>query len=138
MFHQLITSCRISLQLITSSFSLIPLHTLSRPPHHHDNIRQHTTTHNMAPTVILIRHAQAQHNLTKDYQIPDPPLTDAGLEQCSLLRESLRSRFSHIAPEDAAIIASPMDRTLQTTQLGLDWLIEKGVRVLADPDWQGK
>lgn len=91
----------------------------------------------MAPTVILIRHAQALHNLTKDYQIRDPPLTDEGLEQCTPLHDSLRARFSHIAPEDAAIVASPMDRTLNTAQRGLAWLIEKGVKVVADPDWQG-
>jgi broad specificity phosphatase PhoE len=92
----------------------------------------------MAPTVILIRHAQAHHNLTKNYHIPDPPLTDHGIEQCKHLRGSLYARFSHILPEDAAIIASPMDRTLQTAQLGLDWLTEKGVKIVANPDWQGK
>lgn len=91
----------------------------------------------MPPTVILIRHAQAQHNLTKDYSIPDPPLTEQGLEQCVPLRDSLRDRFGHIAASDAVILASPMHRTLQTTELGLGWLIEKGVKIVADPDWQG-
>jgi broad specificity phosphatase PhoE len=94
----------------------------------------------MAPTIIFIRHAQAWHNLTKDYQIPDPALTDEGIAQCANLRESLRTRYEHLITsptEDAAILASPMHRTLQTAQIGLGWLIEKGVKVLPDPDWQG-
>jgi broad specificity phosphatase PhoE len=92
----------------------------------------------MAPTIILIRHAQARHNLTGDHSIHDPALTEEGLEQCVALRTSLRNRFCHVEPEHVAIITSPMRRTLQTTQLGLDWLIDKGVKVEADASWQGK
>ena len=40
--------------------------------------------------------------------------------------------------EDAAIVASPMVRTLQTAELGLGWLTERGVTITGDADWQGK
>jgi broad specificity phosphatase PhoE len=70
------------------------------------------------------------------YTIPDPVLTELGIEQCKLLRDGLKQRLE--GESDVAIIASPMRRTLQTAQLGLDWLIESGVRVTADPNWQGR
>lgn len=36
------------------------------------------------------------------------------------------------------IIVSPMRRTIQTALDSLDWLIEKGVKIQADADWQGE
>ncbi|KAI9149128.1 Phosphoglycerate mutase [Paramyrothecium foliicola] len=74
--------------------------------------------------------------LTQDYDIHDPPLSDLGLEQCVALRDSLWERFSSVLKEDVAIIASPMRRTLQTAQLALGWLQDRGIRIEADPDWQ--
>ncbi|CAM1501139.1 Fc.00g103010.m01.CDS01 [Cosmosporella sp. VM-42] len=84
----------------------------------------------MPPTIVLIRHAQALHNLH------DPPLSDLGLEQCAALKEKLFSEYFNVDPQDVAIIASPMVRTLQTTLLGLGWLAEKGVKIEANADWQ--
>lgn len=92
----------------------------------------------MPPTIILIRHAEAQHNLTKDYTLRDPPLTEKGLQQCKSLATSLSARFSNINSKDVAIIVSPMQRTLQTAQLALDWLVDQSVKIVADADWQGK
>ncbi|KAF2737843.1 phosphoglycerate mutase-like protein [Polyplosphaeria fusca] len=89
----------------------------------------------MAPTIILIRHAQALHNVARDWSLPDPPLTELGRQQCAELQESLKA--SSIANEVELIITSAMRRTLETTTLGLDWLIkEKNVQVLPDAGWQ--
>ncbi|KAL6874871.1 phosphoglycerate mutase-like protein [Trichoderma novae-zelandiae] len=90
----------------------------------------------MPPTVVLIRHAQALHNQTRDHSIPDPVLTDLGIEQCAQLRQNLIQRFSSFKGS-IAIIASPMIRTLQTASLAAGWLVEeRGVKIEADADWQ--
>lgn len=98
----------------------------------------------MPPTIILIRHAQALHNVNKDYSIPDPPLSELGVSQCSKLRTRLREQVAqgHFdRPE--LIVTSPMRRTLQTTTLALDWLIDGSdgngkVPVIPSADWQGE
>ncbi|EGY14464.1 uncharacterized protein VDAG_05628 [Verticillium dahliae VdLs.17] len=88
----------------------------------------------MPNTIVLIRHAQALHNVDKNYTIPDPPLSTLGLAQCQELRSSLLETFGDV--QDAAIIASPMIRTMQTALLSLDWLVDKGVQIRADATWQ--
>ncbi|KAF7558498.1 hypothetical protein G7046_g5663 [Stylonectria norvegica] len=108
----------------------------------------------MPPTVILIRHAQALHNVDntyplyqlsplpatntppQDYQLHDPDLSALGREQCNALRDKLHSQYGDVAPEDIAVIVSPMRRTLQTALSGLGWLLDKGVKFEADADWQ--
>ncbi|KAH6847633.1 histidine phosphatase superfamily [Chaetomium sp. MPI-CAGE-AT-0009] len=90
----------------------------------------------MAPTIVLIRHAQAFHNLDKaNHALPDPELTDIGRRQCLELREHLQAHL----PADRKvqlIITSPMRRAVQTTLIALDWLIEAGVPVIPDARWQ--
>ncbi|ODA83029.1 hypothetical protein RJ55_01538 [Drechmeria coniospora] len=71
-----------------------------------------------------------------DYDIPDPPLSDLGVQQCAVLRESLLERFGHVAATDVTVIVSPMRRTLQTATIALDWLLERGVGFEANADWQ--
>ncbi|GAW13074.1 hypothetical protein ANO14919_024520 [Xylariales sp. No.14919] len=88
----------------------------------------------MPPTLILIRHAQAEHNETKDYSIHDPSLTKLGREQCVKLRKGLIE--DPLAQQAELIITSPMRRTIQTALDTVDWLIEKGVKIQADADWQ--
>ncbi|KAK1983131.1 phosphoglycerate mutase [Colletotrichum cereale] len=88
----------------------------------------------MPQTVVLIRHAQALHNVDQDWNIHDPDLSSLGLEQCQELRDDLLQRFGD--ETDALIIVSPMRRTIQTALLSLDWLIKKGVRIQADARWQ--
>jgi len=91
----------------------------------------------MPPTLLLIRHAQALHNVASDWSLHDPPLTTLGREQCAELQESLKN--TKIANEVELIVVSAMRRTLETAVLGLDWLIEgKKIPVLPDADWQGK
>ncbi|KAH8648803.1 histidine phosphatase superfamily [Tricladium varicosporioides] len=84
----------------------------------------------MPPTLILIRHAEALHNLTKDYTTHDPPLTAEGLEQCTQLSTYLQENL-HLANKAELIVTSPMQRTLQTTKKALEWLVERGVPVIA-------
>ncbi|KAE8452189.1 hypothetical protein EG329_001656 [Mollisiaceae sp. DMI_Dod_QoI] len=86
----------------------------------------------MAPTVILIRHAEALHN----YELPDPALTDLGFgEQCNELARHLQSELP-LAQQIELIVVSPMKRTLQTAQQALGWLMERGVPVILRAEWQ--
>ncbi|KAI0006834.1 phosphoglycerate mutase-like protein [Xylariaceae sp. FL0662B] len=88
----------------------------------------------MPPTLILVRHAQAFHNATKDYKIHDPGLSELGYEQCADLRKSL---IEHpLAQQAELVVVSPMRRTLQTALRSLDWLLERGVKIQADAGWQ--
>ncbi|ETI22944.1 hypothetical protein G647_04738 [Cladophialophora carrionii CBS 160.54] len=89
----------------------------------------------MAPTLVLVRHAEALHNQTNDPSIPDPELSSLGIEQCAALRDSLKERFPKTA-DVGLIVVSPMRRTLQTASIALDWLISEGVKVEVDADWQ--
>ncbi len=90
----------------------------------------------MPPTVLLIRHAQALHNISNDWTLRDPPLSPLGIQQCASLQSSLASKS--IGQEIDLIIASAMRRTLQTAVLGLSFLIndEKRVPVLPSALWQ--
>jgi broad specificity phosphatase PhoE len=64
----------------------------------------------MAPTIHLVRHAQGVHNLSVENEvIRDPDLTELGVEQCRVLRDS----FVH-HPQVTRLIASPLRRTLYT------------------------
>ncbi|KIN04602.1 hypothetical protein OIDMADRAFT_176994 [Oidiodendron maius Zn] len=74
----------------------------------------------MAPTVILIRHAQALHRLGA---------------QCEELASHLEHKLP-LAQKTELIVVSPMRRTLQTAQQGLGWLIKQGVPVVLRPEWQ--
>lgn len=90
----------------------------------------------MPPTLLLIRHAQALHNVSDDWSIHDPPLSELGEQQCKELQESLKA--SEIGNAVDLIVVSAMRRTLQTADIGLEWLIyEKGIKVLPDAGWQG-
>ncbi|PMD51838.1 phosphoglycerate mutase-like protein [Hyaloscypha bicolor E] len=90
----------------------------------------------MAPTVILIRHAQALHNVAQDYHLHDPPLSDLGFgPQCDELAKYLQTEVP-IAQKVDLIVISPMRRTLQTAQQGLGWLMERGVPVILRAEWQ--
>ncbi|KAG9230462.1 histidine phosphatase superfamily [Amylocarpus encephaloides] len=80
----------------------------------------------MAPTVILIRHAEALHN----YTTPDPPLTENGLDiECSELSQYLLNHVP-LSHHVELIVTSPLQRTLQTTQHALDFLIKRGIKVI--------
>ncbi|KAF1994196.1 phosphoglycerate mutase-like protein [Amniculicola lignicola CBS 123094] len=70
----------------------------------------------MAPrsTIILCRHAQAEHNVDLDYSIPDAPLTRLGKMQSA----TLPAQIADLQKEVDLICSSPLKRTLQTTRIG--------------------
>ncbi|KAF2499309.1 phosphoglycerate mutase-like protein [Lophium mytilinum] len=88
----------------------------------------------MPPTIILIRHAEALHNASQNWSLPDPELTELGLKQSEELRDVIKK--VPVASDVELIVVSPMVRTLQTMDIGLGWLIERGVEVIADAGWQ--
>ncbi|KAK6205739.1 hypothetical protein LQW54_008223 [Pestalotiopsis sp. IQ-011] len=90
----------------------------------------------MPPTLILIRHAQALHNVDRKYHLHDPDLSELGFEQLKPLRQNLM--VHPLAQNAGLIVTSPMRRTIQTTLGSVDWLIAKGIKVEADADWQGE
>lgn len=92
----------------------------------------------MPPTLLLIRHAEALHNVASDWSLHDPPLSELGERQCAELQDSLKK--AKIADEVDLVVVSSMRRTLQTASLGLDFLIGpggKGIKVVPDAGWQG-
>lgn len=90
----------------------------------------------MAPTLLLIRHAQALHNVSRDYSLSDPVLSKLGHEQCKKLQEHLQTQ-QPLASQIEYVVTSPMRRTLQTMQESLEWTIKEGVKVDIDIRWQG-
>ncbi|KAI1409755.1 phosphoglycerate mutase-like protein [Hypoxylon sp. FL1857] len=87
----------------------------------------------MAPIVILIRHGEALH--THEWELPDPSLTEKGVEQSKALAAELEPKFS-FAPEECRIVVSPLRRTLQTVKYGLQWLRDRGVPTEVRAEWQ--
>ncbi|CAN9092862.1 unnamed protein product [Alternaria alternata] len=66
----------------------------------------------MPPKIHIVRHAQGQHNATRDYSIRDALLTTKGKEQC----RTLSSAFQY-HEEIETVFASPLRRTIQTAAL---------------------
>ncbi|KAL8322339.1 hypothetical protein RB601_001502 [Gaeumannomyces tritici] len=94
----------------------------------------------MPPKLIFIRHAQALHNVDKDYEIPDPDITELGREQSGTLCKHLQETLPRKLDIDL-IIVSPMRRCIQTAQIGLGYLIDpppggRKVPVVAHAGWQ--
>ncbi|KAI5861856.1 phosphoglycerate mutase-like protein [Durotheca rogersii] len=89
----------------------------------------------MAPVVILIRHGEALHNILHDWELPDPDLTEKGVEQCKALMAELEPNLP-FAQEECRIVVSPLRRTLQTVHHGLQWLRDRGVPVEVRAEWQ--
>ncbi|KAK3998170.1 histidine phosphatase superfamily [Cladorrhinum sp. PSN332] len=89
----------------------------------------------MPPTIILVRHAQALHNVDRDYTIHDPPLSELGRNQCLDLKANLTPKIpSELDVE--LIIVSPMKRTIETALLAFPELIERGIPIVAHAGWQ--
>ena len=79
----------------------------------------------MSPRIItLVRHGEARHNVTRNFQVRDTSLTPLGETQChELLKE-----FPSEPPVDL-LVSSPLKRTIQTTLLGFKKQVESGVKV---------
>ncbi|KAK4204581.1 phosphoglycerate mutase [Triangularia verruculosa] len=87
------------------------------------------------PALILIRTAEALHNLDEEHKnTRDPGLTPEGIAQCQRLREHLQTILSgHIVNR---IVVSPMRRCMETALHALDWLHDEGVPIEANALWQ--
>lgn len=98
----------------------------------------------MVSKIIIVRHAESVHNVTKDFSQLDPPLTSLGVEQASSISQKLPS-----AGNIATIISSPLRRALQTTLAGFSTVLDKryfdessgqgidgGAKLSLDPDLQ--
>ncbi|KAF1352635.1 phosphoglycerate mutase family protein-like protein [Lizonia empirigonia] len=68
----------------------------------------------MPPRIHIIRHAQGEHNATRNYSIRDALLTPKGKGQCS----TLQSAFKYHNDIDI-VFSSPLRRTIQTASLSL-------------------
>ncbi|KAK4186797.1 histidine phosphatase superfamily [Podospora australis] len=92
----------------------------------------------MPPTLILVRHAQALHNVDRDYSIADPELSALGREQCLELKANLVPKVlsQEDLPEVGLILVSAMRRTIETALLAFPELIEKGIPIVAHAGWQ--
>ncbi|KAK4122003.1 hypothetical protein N657DRAFT_698621 [Parathielavia appendiculata] len=89
----------------------------------------------MPPKQVLIRHAQAIHNIDTLPLLQNPFLTDLGRQQESQLREHFES---HLPPDRKVqlIVVCPMRRAIQTCLIALDWLIDSGVPVVPSARWR--
>ena len=89
----------------------------------------------MSSIIYLVRHAESEHNVSKDFTQRDPPLTATGLGQASTLSELFPDSASI-----AVVFTSPLTRTLQTTTAGFSQLFHKdgpgGAQLIIDPDLQ--
>jgi broad specificity phosphatase PhoE len=74
----------------------------------------------MASTIYLVRHAESEHNISKDFSQHDPPLTTLGHAQAA----NLVSTFPN--PERiAVVITSPLRRAIQTSLAGFSHVLDK-------------
>jgi len=72
----------------------------------------------------------------RNSSLPDPPLTETGIQQCKDLESHLKTKCP-LASRIERIITSPMQRTCQTTLTALSWLIEsETVPVEVSANWQ--
>ncbi|GAA5918647.1 hypothetical protein JCM5296_003852 [Sporobolomyces johnsonii] len=72
--------------------------------------------------IYLTRHAQAEHNVSDDYTIPDAPLTKLGREQSANLRKDTENGLQK---EADLLVSSPLRRPMQTFIVGYAPLRER-------------
>jgi broad specificity phosphatase PhoE len=64
-------------------------------------------------------------------------LSKLGEQQCKQLHLQL-AQNEPLTKDIGLVVVSPMRRTLQTAMIGLESVIESGVKVVTDAKWQGK
>ncbi|KAI8949111.1 histidine phosphatase superfamily [Xylaria longipes] len=84
----------------------------------------------MAPTIHVIRHAQAVHNATHNPELHDPELTELGYQQCQELAAELAS-----LGDVELVFASPMQRSIQTGLAAFETYTQSK-RIVLVPDVQ--
>ena len=98
----------------------------------------------MTGRIYLVRHAEATHNVTHNFDLHDPPLSSPlGIFQA----ENLGKEFPY-HERIAAIVSSPLRRTIQTTLLAFSqsldkrysdeetWGVFEGAELILSPDVQ--
>ncbi|KAI1506259.1 phosphoglycerate mutase-like protein [Biscogniauxia marginata] len=85
----------------------------------------------MAPTIDVIRHAQAWHNASQDSYISDPLLTPEGEVQSYQFRDTypFMAQVSHV-------VASPLRRAVATALIAFDPAVRSGKKAILLPDLQ--
>jgi broad specificity phosphatase PhoE len=74
----------------------------------------------MTSTIYLVRHAESEHNVLKDFTQHDPPLTTLGYTQAAHLADSIPN------PERiAVVITSPLRRAIQTSLAGFRHVLDE-------------
>ncbi|EJU05686.1 phosphoglycerate mutase-like protein [Dacryopinax primogenitus] len=77
----------------------------------------------MVKNVYLYRHAQAEHNATSNWGIPDPTLTPLGRAQSSDIFAAFKEQFSGATSPQPLLVCSPLRRTVETMLLGFpEWV----------------
>ncbi|KAI0397792.1 histidine phosphatase superfamily [Xylariaceae sp. FL0594] len=85
----------------------------------------------MAPIIDIVRHAEGRNN-TEGHAMPDPELTDKGVEQA----ERLRATYPH-GDKVKWLVASPLRRTIYTARIGIRPLVRSGeMPILLMPELQ--
>ncbi|KAK3321268.1 histidine phosphatase superfamily [Cercophora scortea] len=96
----------------------------------------------MASKIYVVRHAESAHNVSKNFNLRDPGLTELGLAQSVDLATSFPALSSV-----AVVLASPLSRTIETTLAGFGVIIDKrhvgsdlgedgGAKLILDPGLQ--
>ncbi|KAK4198712.1 histidine phosphatase superfamily [Triangularia verruculosa] len=80
------------------------------------------------PKIFLVRHAESVHNVTKDFNIRDPGLTQAGHQQAAALGASFPDLSSV-----AVVISSPLTRAIETTLDAFGSILPGGNNLILDP-----
>ncbi|KAH7021400.1 phosphoglycerate mutase family protein [Microdochium trichocladiopsis] len=94
-----------------------------------------------APIIYLVRHAESEHNVSKDMSHRDPPLTALGVQQAT----AIATAFPELGSV-ATIFTSPLTRAIQTTVAGFSSILhldgraepggDGGAQLIVDPDLQ--
>ncbi|KAI1167568.1 histidine phosphatase superfamily [Nemania serpens] len=85
----------------------------------------------MAPTIHILRHAHAAHQLNSDISIHDPELTELGIQQCY----TLAADIAKLGKIDL-ILSSPMKRAIQTAIAAFPAYIQSQSKIVLLPDLQ--
>jgi broad specificity phosphatase PhoE len=97
----------------------------------------------MASKIYVVRHAESEHNVSKDFNHRDPPLTATGVSQATGLVKTFPNPASV-----GVIFTSPLKRALQTTLAAFPHVLDKqyftgsekgiqnGAKLIIDPDLQ--
>jgi broad specificity phosphatase PhoE len=74
----------------------------------------------MGSKIFIVRHAESEHNVSKDFSELDPSLTTLGFRQAHQLSQTLPNPRSI-----AIVLSSPLRRAIQTTLAGFSEILDK-------------